>query len=59
MVEIEDEEFGLSGPFWISDVAMSGGANDKTSTMLTLHRPEHQLYGDEVLPVRTKGRGKR
>ena len=58
MVELDDEEFGLSGPFWISDVAMSGGANDKTSSMITLHRPAHQLYGDEVIPVRA-GKGKK
>ena len=56
MVEMDDDEYGFFGPHWISEVSMSGGANDKTASHITLHKPGHQLYGDEVLPERTPGK---
>lgn len=54
VVDVQDEELGISGPHWISEVSQSGG--DKTTTTITLHKPEHQLYGDEVLPAHVPGK---
>jgi prophage tail gpP-like protein len=54
VVDVQDDELNIHGPHWISDVAQSGG--DKTTTTITLHKPEHQLYGDEVLPARVAGK---
>lgn len=49
VVDIQDDELNIHGPHWISDVAQSGAANGPTTTTITLHKPAHQLYGDEVL----------
>ena len=54
VVDVQDEELNIHGPHWISDVSQSGG--EKTTTTITLHKPEHQLYGDEVLPARIAGK---
>ena len=54
VVDVQDEELNIHGPHWISDVSQSGG--DKTTTTITLHKPAHQLYGDEVLPARIAGK---
>ena len=47
VVDIQDDELNIHGPHWISDVAQSGAATGGTTTTITLHKPEHQLYGDE------------
>ena len=54
VVDVQDEELDIHGPHWISDIAQSGG--DKTTTTITLHKPEHQVYGDLVLPERVSGK---
>ena len=56
VVDIQDDELNIHGPHWISDVAQSGAASGPTTTTITLHKPEHQLYGDEVLPSRVAGK---
>jgi len=56
VVDVQDDELNIHGPHWISDVAQSGAANGPTTTTITLHKPEHQLYGDEVLPSRVAGK---
>lgn len=57
MIDLKDEEIGLEGPHWISEVAMSFSANGATTSHVTLHRPAHLVFGDEVLPER-KGKKK-
>lgn len=54
VVDVQDDELDIHGPMWISEVAPSGG--DKTTTTITLHKPDHQVYGDEVLPERVTSR---
>lgn len=54
VVDVQDDELNIHGPHWISDIAQSGG--DKTTTTITLHKPEHQVYGDIVLPERVSGK---
>jgi prophage tail gpP-like protein len=54
VVDVQDEELGIFGPHWLSDVAQSGG--ERTTSTISLHKPDHQVYGDEVLPSRVPGK---
>lgn len=45
VVEVDDDEFGLYGSFWVESVKMS--RNPHSSTSLTLMRLEDVLYGSD------------
>lgn len=45
-VEVEDEELGLSGTFWIESVRFA--RDPRTTTTLVLMRPEDVIFGEEV-----------
>lgn len=45
VVRVRDDEYGINGDFWISEVSLRG-SNSGTTTELVLHKPEHLVFGD-------------
>lgn len=45
VVEVDDQEIGLSGTFWVESVEFSRGP--ETKTVITLMRPEDLVFGGE------------
>lgn len=46
VVEVDDQEIGLSGPFWIESVRFT--RDPRTTTTLVLMRPEDVIFGEEL-----------
>lgn len=46
VVEVDDDELGLRGPFWIESVRFA--RDPRTTTTLVLMRPEDVIFGEEL-----------
>lgn len=58
-ITLDDEEYGISGTFWVENVVYKGSTTNGKMMDITLQLPDDLIFGDGGFDNQRRGKGKR